>query len=79
MTVCRNLNIHHTSGTPKILPQLGKINNLYIETVQNVSEPFDIPVKNENSRATAKVYVPASHIPTSNLIILKANLGTLFL
>ena len=44
--------------------------------MKNVSEMFDIPVKNENSRATAKVSVSAPHIPTSNLIILKANLGT---
>ena len=45
MTVCSNLNIHHTSGTPKILPKLGKIKNLYRKTVQNESEPFDVPVK----------------------------------
>ena len=37
------------------------------------------PVKNENSRATHKLSVSGPHIPTSNLIILKANLGTLFL
>ena len=47
--------------------------------MQKVSEAFDVPVKNENSHATAKVSVSAPHIPTSNLIILKANLGTLFL
>ena len=47
--------------------------------MQKVSGTFDVPVKNENSRATAKVFVPAPHIPTSNIIILKANLGTLFL
>jgi hypothetical protein len=47
--------------------------------VQKVSEAFDIPVKNVKSRATVKVSVSAPHIPTSNLIILKANLGTLFL
>ena len=52
---------------------------MYIKTVQKVSEAFEIPVKNENSRAIAKVSVSAPHIPTSNLIILKANLGTLFL
>ena len=44
-TVRSNLNINHTSGTPKILKKLGKIKNLYRKTVQNVSEPFDIPVK----------------------------------
>ena len=33
-TVCSNLNIHHTSGTPKILPKLGKINKLYRKTGQ---------------------------------------------
>ena len=45
MTVCSNLNIHHTSGTPTILPKLEQIKNLYIKTVQKVSEPFDVPVK----------------------------------
>ena len=57
MTVCSNLNIHHTSGTPKILKQLGKIKNLYRNTVQKVSEPFDVPVRNVKSRTTAKVSV----------------------
>ena len=47
--------------------------------MQKVSEAFDIPVKNVNSRATAKVSVFSMHYQTSNLIILKANLGTLFL
>ena len=73
------MNINHTSGTPKILPKLGKINNFHIKTVQKVSELFDVPVKNVKSRTTAKVCVSAPHIPTSNLNILKANLGTLFL
>ena len=27
-TVCNNMNVHRTFGTPKILPKLGKINNL---------------------------------------------------
>ena len=31
--------------------------------MQKVSEPFDIPVKYDNSRATAKVYVFPLHIP----------------
>ena len=52
------MNIHHTSGTPKIVPKLETINNLYINTVQKVSEPFDVPVKNVKSRTTAKVSVP---------------------
>ena len=39
------MNIHHTYGSPKILPNLGKINNLYRKTVQKESEPFDVPVK----------------------------------
>ena len=56
-TVCSNLNIHHTSGTPTILPKLGKINNLYRNTVQKETEPFDVPVKNVKSRTTAKVSV----------------------
>ena len=51
---------------------------MYRKTVQKVSEMFDVPVKNENSRATAKVSVSAPYIPTSNQITLKANLGTLF-
>ena len=55
--VCRNLNIHHASGTPKILPKLGKTKKLYRKTVQKESEPFDIPVKNVKSHTTAKVSV----------------------
>ena len=56
-TVCRNLNIHHTSGTTKLLKKLGKINKLYINTLQKESEPFDFPVKNVKSSITAKVSV----------------------
>ena len=56
-TVCSNLNIHHTYGTAKILPILGKINKLYSKTVQKESEPIDVPVKNLQSRTTAKVSV----------------------
>ena len=51
------MNIHHTYGTPKILPKLLKIKKLYIKTVQKVSDPFDVPVKNVKSRTTAKVSV----------------------
>ena len=39
------LNINHTSGTPKILPKLGQINNLHIKTVKKESEPFDVRAK----------------------------------
>ena len=56
-TVCSNMNIHHTSGTPKIIRKLGKINNLYRKAVQKESEPFDVPAKNANSRTTAKVSI----------------------
>ena len=56
-TVCSNLNIHHTSGTPKILKELGKIKKLYRKTVQKEEEPFDVPVKNVKSRTTAKFSV----------------------
>ena len=56
-TVCSNLNIHHNSGTPKILPKLGKIKHLYRKTVQKESEPFDVSVKNVKSRTMAKVSV----------------------
>ena len=56
-TVCRNLNIHHTYGTPKIIPKLGKINKLYINTMQKESEPIYVPAKNVKSRTTAKVSV----------------------
>ena len=73
------MNIYHTSGTQKILKTWDEINNLYRNSVQKVSEMFEVLVKNENSRATAKVFVSAPHIPTSNLLILKASLGTLFL
>ena len=76
-TVCRNLNIHHTSGTPKILPKLGK--KLYRKIVQKESEPFDVPVKNVKSRTTAKVSVLHRTNHQANVNILKANLGTLFL
>ena len=51
------MNIHHTYVTPKIVKKLGKINNLYIKTVQKESEPFDVPAKNVKSRSTAKVSV----------------------
>ena len=51
------MNIHHTSVTPQNLPKLGKINKLYIKTVQKESEPIDVPVKNVKSRTTAKVSV----------------------
>ena len=47
--------------------------------MQKVSVTFDVPVKNENSCTTAKVSVFAPHIPTSNLLILKENLGTIIL
>ena len=56
-TVCTNLNMHHTYGTPKILAKFGKIKKLYRNTLQKVSEPFDVPVKNVKSRTTAKVSV----------------------
>ena len=56
-TVCSNLNIHNTYGTLKILPKLGKTNNLYRKTVQKVLEPFDVPVKKVKSCTTAKVSV----------------------
>ena len=52
-TVCRNLNIYHTSVTPKILKNKDEIKNLYSKIVQKVSEPFDVPVKNVKSCATA--------------------------
>ena len=61
-TVCSNLNIHHTYDTWKILPKLGKIKNLSRKTVQKVSYPFDLPVKNLNSCTTAKVSVFVLHI-----------------
>ena len=56
-TVCSNLNVHHTYGTPIILPKLGKIKNLYKKTVKKESEPFNVPVKNVKFRATTKVSV----------------------
>ena len=39
------------------MQKIGKINNLYRKTVQKVSEPFDVRVKNVKSRTTAKVSV----------------------
>ena len=39
------------------MKNLGKITNLYRKTLQKVSEPFDVPVKNVESRTTAKVSV----------------------
>ena len=77
--VCSNLNIHHTSGTTKILPKFVRINNLYRKTVQKESEPFDVPSKNVKSRTTAKVSVLHRTNHQANVNILKANLGTLFL
>ena len=55
--VCRNLNIHHTSVTPKILPKLGKVKTLYNKTMQKESEQIDIHVKKEKMRTTAKASV----------------------
>ena len=78
-TVCSNLNIHHTSVTPTILPKFGTINNLYIKTVQKVLELFEIPVKNVKTRTTAKVSVLHRTNHQANVNILKENLGTLFL
>ena len=51
------MKIHHTSDTWNIQPKLGKIKNLYRKTVQKVSEPFDVPVKNVKSGTTATVSV----------------------
>ena len=73
------MNNNYTSGTPKILPKLGKINNLYRKTVHKVSEPFDVPVKNVKSHTTAKVSVLHRTNHQANVNVLKANLGTLFL
>ena len=56
-TVCSNLNIHHTYGTPKILQTLGQIKKLYSNRVQKESEPIDVPDKNVKSRTTAIVSV----------------------
>ena len=56
-TVCSNLNIHHTYGTPKILQKIEKIKTLYIKIVQKESEPFDVPEKNVKSHTIAKVSV----------------------
>ena len=78
-TICSNLSINHTYVTLTILEKIGKINTLYSKTLQKVSDPFDVPVKNVKSRTTAKVSVFAPHKPTSSLIILKETLGTLFL
>ena len=78
-TVCSNMNNHNTYGTPKILPKLGKINNLYRKTVQKESEPFDVPAKNVKSCTTSKVSVLHRTNHQANVNILKANLGTLFL
>ena len=39
------------------MEKLGKMKNLYRKTVQKVSEPVDVPVKNVKSRTTAKVSV----------------------
>ena len=46
----------------KILKKYENLNNLYISIVQKVSDPFDFPVKNVNSRTTAKVSVFVLHI-----------------
>ena len=78
-TVCSNMNIHHTYGTPKILPKLGKIHKFYRKTDQKESEPIDVAVKNVKSRTTAKVSVLHRTNHLANVNILKANLGTLFL
>ena len=56
-TVCSNLNIHQTYGTPQILPKLVKINKLYRNAVQKESEPIDVPDKKLKSLTTAKASV----------------------
>ena len=56
-TVCKDLNIHHTSVNLKIMIKLEKIKKLYRKTLQKESEPFDVLVKNIKSRTTAKVFV----------------------
>ena len=78
-TVRSNLNNHNTSGTPKILPKLGKINKLYGKTVQEESEPIDVPVKKIKIAHYSQSFCHAPYKPTSIVNILKANLGTLFL
>ena len=39
------------------MKKIGKIKKVYRKTVQKVSEPIDVPVKNVKSRTTAKVSV----------------------
>ena len=73
------MNIHHTCGTLKNLPKLGKIKNLYRKIVQKESEPFDVPIKNVKSHTTAKVSILHHTNHQANVNILKENIGTLFL
>ena len=44
-TICSNMNINHTYGTPKILPKLGKINKLYRNTVRKESDRLTFQLK----------------------------------
>ena len=78
-TVCSNLNIHHTSSTPKNLKKEVKIKKNYRNTVQKESEPFYVAAKNVKSHTTAIVSVLHRTNHEANVNILKANLGTLFL
>ena len=55
-TVCKDFNIHHSFVTLKNSEKLGQ-KYFYRNTVQKVSEPFDVLVKNVQSRTTAKVSV----------------------
>ena len=48
-------------------------------TVQEVSEPLDVPVKKCKIAHFSQSFCFAPHKPTSNVNILKANLDTLFL
>ena len=52
---------------------------MYRSNVQKVSDTFDFPVKNVNSRTIAKVSVFVLHIVNKQSIIPKPKLGTLFL
>ena len=47
-TVCNDLNINHTSATPKIMKKMEHVRNLYINLLQKESTQNHSSVKNES-------------------------------
>ena len=76
-TVCSNLTLANTSGTPKLLPKSYDQGNLYINLLQKISEQKLFSVIYDNYFCEHKVSIFFSKIKQlSPQKILKALLGT---